>query len=314
MVSVPVRREQVALATARGLSQRRACTLMKVGRSALRYRSRMAAKSAAVSKRMTELATQYPRYGYRRIHVFLGRDGHKMSVGRTHRLWAKAKLQVPKKPARKRIPSGRPRPNAPTGANQVWCYDFVFDTAANGQQLKCLTVTDEWTNEGLAIEVEGQIRSKGVIDVLARLVALRGAPAHLRSDNGPEFISRAILKWIVDAGINSALIDPGKPWQNGKAESFNGKFRDECLNVDYFRSRAEAKAMIETWRRHYNEVRPHSGLKYLTPNEYVAKGARPEDRARQRAGALRGVCTSRPGPLPEPPSKTDEVKKVTQTG
>jgi hypothetical protein len=176
----------------------------------------------------------------------------------------------------------------------------VFDTAANGQQLKCLTVTDEWTNEGLAIEVEGQIRSKGVIDVLARLVALRGAPAHLRSDNGPEFISRAILKWIVDAGINSALIDLGKPWQNGKVESFNGKFRDECLNVDYFRSRAEAKAMIETWRRHYNEVRPHSGLKYLTPNEYVAKGAKPEDRARQRAGALRDVCTSQPGPLPEP--------------
>jgi putative transposase len=314
VVSAPVRRDQVGLARTRGLSQRRACALMSVGRSALRYRSRLAAKSAAARARMLELATLYPRYGYRRIHVFLGRDGHRMSVGRAHRLWARAKLQVPRKAARKRIPSGRPRPHAPTGPDQVWCYDFVFDKAANGEQLKCLTVTDEWTNEGLAIEVAGRLRSADVIDVLARLVASRGAPAHLRSDNGPEFVSRAILKWIVDAGIDSALIDPGKPWQNGKAESFNGKFRDECLNVDYFRSRAEAKAMIEVWRKHYNEVRPHSGIGYLTPNEYAARGAKPEDRSRRRAGALRDVSTPRPGPSLAPSSETDEAKKTERTG
>jgi putative transposase len=232
---------------------------------------------------MAELSAQYPRYGYRRICVFLARDGHKMSNGRARRLWTNASLQVPRKPARKRIPSGRPRTNAPTGANQVWCYDFVFATAANGQQIKCLTVTDEWTNEGLAIEVAGRIRTQGVIDVLARLIAERGAPTHLRVRNGPEFVSQAILNWIIDQKITSALIDPGKPWQNGKVESFNGKFRDECLNVEYFRSRAEAKVVIETWRKHYNEVRPHSGLQYLTPNEYVAKGAKPEDRSKVTA-------------------------------
>src|SRR5450432_4774095 len=215
MVSVPARREQVAYATGRGLSQRRACTLAKVGRSALHYRSQMAVRDAPVVKRMAELAAQYPRYGYRRVRIFLARDGMAMSVGRAHRLWRKARLQVPRKRPRKRVASGRPRPNAPTGANQVWAYDFVFDWCANGQQLKCLTVTDEWTREGLAIEVAGSMRSGRVIEVLARLVAERGAPLYLRSDNGPEFVSGALLQWILDQGIGTALIDPGKPWQNG---------------------------------------------------------------------------------------------------
>lgn len=287
MVSVPARRSQVAYATGKGLSQRRACTLIKVGRSALRYRSRKAAKDAPVLKRMSELSAQYPRYGYRRIAIFLARDGFKMSFGRALRLWQQAKLQVPKKRARKRIASGRPRPNAPTGANQVWSYDFVFDWAANHQQLKCLTVTDEWTKEGLAVEVDGRIRSGRVIEVLSRLVSERGAPMYLRSDNGPEFVSRALLKWIVGHGIETALIDPGKPWQNGLAESFNGKFRDECLSLEWFRSRAEAKAVIETWRRHYNEVRPHSSLGYLTPAAFAAKirNAAPADVTERTAAA-----------------------------
>jgi len=275
MVSVPARRCQVAFATGRGLSQRRACTLVKVGRSALRYRSRMAVKDAPVLTRMSELAAQYPRYGYRRVRIFLGRDGHKMSFGRAYRLWKQAKLQVPRKRPRKRIATGRPRPQAPTGANQVWSYDFVFDWCVNGQQLKCLTVTDEWTKEGLAIEVDGRIRSARVIEVLSRPVSARGAPRFLRSDNGPEFVSKALLSWIVAQGIGTALIEPGKPWQNGVAESFNGKFRDECLSLEWFRSRAEAKVLIEEWRRHFNEVRPHSSLGYLTPNEFVAQGATP---------------------------------------
>ena len=152
---------------------------------------------------------------------------------------------MPRKRPRKRVASGRPRPQAPTGANQVWSYDFVFDWCANGQQLKCLTVTDEWTKEGLAIEVDGRIRSTRVIEVLSRLVSERGAPLYLRSDNGPEFVSRALLTWIVEQGIDTALIDPGKPWQNANGESFNGKFRDECLSLEWFRSRAEAKVVIE---------------------------------------------------------------------
>ena len=288
MVSVPARREQVAFAEKRGLSQRRACTLIKVARSALRYRSVKAEKDAPVLACMRELSAQYPRYGYRRIRIFLGRDGHQMSFGRAHRLWRAAKLQVPRKRPRKRIATGRPRPNAPTAANQVWSYDFVFDWCANGQQLKCLTVTDEWTKEGLAIEVDGRIRSGRVIEVLSRLVSARGTPKFLRSDNGPEFVSRALLKWIVDRGIGTALIDPGKPWQNGATESFNGKFRDECLSLEWFRSRAEAMVVIETWRRHFNSVRPHSSLGYLTPSQFVARGAKSSDR--QATGRIAAVC------------------------
>ncbi|MGH6952056.1 MAG: IS3 family transposase [Vitreimonas sp.] len=271
LVSVPARRAGVNYATGKGLSQRRACTLLRVGRSALGYASRKSAKDAPALARMAELAALYPRYGYRRIAIFLRRDGHAMSFSRAHRLWRQARLQVPRKRPRKRVASGRPRPNAPTGANEVWSYDFVFDWCADGRQLKCLTVTDEWTKEGLAIEVDGRIRSGRVIEVLARLVSQRGAPKFLRSDNGPEFVSRALLKWILDQGIDTALIEPGKPWQNGTVESFNGKFRDECLSMEWFRSRAEAKIVIEAWRRHYNEVRPHSSLGYLTPAAFAAK-------------------------------------------
>jgi len=298
-VSVPARRRQVAYGRERGLSARRACTLFCVARSALSYRSRKSAKDAAVVERMKELSAQYPRCGYRRIRIFLGRDGHQMSMGRAYRLWRAASLQLPRKRPRKRVAAARPRPQAPSGANQVWSYDFVFDHCANGQQLKCLTVTDEFTKEGLAIEVDGRIRSTRVIEVLSRLVSARGAPRFLRSDNGPEFVSKALLSWIVAQGIGTALIEPGKPWQNGVVESFNGKFRDECLSLEWFRSRAEAKVIIEAWRRHYNEVRPHSSLGYLTPNEFAARLANAA--TRQATGQGAAVCgPPRPGPLHHP--------------
>ena len=153
--------------------------------------------------------------------------------------------------------------------------------------------------DGLAIDVDGRIRSPRVIDVLSRLVSERGAPAFLRSDNGPEFVSKALLSWVVAQGMTTALIEPGKPWQNGVTESFNGKFRDECLSLEWFRSRAEAKVIIETWRRHYNEVRPHSSLGYLTPNEFVARQANAA--SRQATGQGAAVCgPPRPGPLLNP--------------
>jgi putative transposase len=240
-VSVLARRRQVAYGRKRGLSARRACTLLSVARSALSYQGRKAGKNAPVVERMKELSAQYPRYGYRRIRIFLGRDGYRMSPGRAHRLWRAAGLQVPRKRPKKRVVVGRPRPQAPCGPNQVWSYDFVFDYCANGQQLKCLTVTDEFTKEGLAIDVDSRIRSGRVIEVLSRLVSVRGAPTFLRSDNGPEFVSKALLSWIIAQGIGTALIEPGKPWQNGVTESFNGKFRDECLSLEWFPSRAEAK-------------------------------------------------------------------------
>ena len=147
--------------------------------------------------------------------------------------------------------------------NDVWAYDFLFD-----QRLKCLTVIDEWTRECLAIEVAGSLRSQQVIATLERLFVQHGTPKYLRSDNGPEFVSQAVRRWLAPRAVAPSFIEPGKPWQNGTNESFNGKFRDECLNLEWFRSRAEAKVVIESWRRHFNEVRPHSSLGYRTPNEH----------------------------------------------
>ncbi|MEC5218757.1 putative transposase [Actimicrobium sp. GrIS 1.19] len=231
----------------------------------------MPIKNAPVVQAMCRLSAQYPRYGARRIRVFLGREGFAVGKDRCGRLWAEHGLQVPKKRSRKRIATGRPRPMAPMVANAVWSYDFVFDACANGQQLKCLTVVDEFTRESLAIDVAGSIRSARVIEVLSKLISVRGAPRYLRSDNGPEFVSVALLKWVVDQRIESVLIDPGKPWQNGTTESFNGKFRDECLAMEWFRNRIEAKVVIEDWRKHYNTVRPHSSLKYEIPEAFCRK-------------------------------------------
>lgn len=270
MVSAPARREAAQFAVGRGLSQRRACALVKVARSALRYQSRMPSKDAAVLARMAQLARQYPRYGYRRVQVFLERDGYRMSPAKMHRLWRLGGQghQIPRKRSRRRISEARPRPLPSTGPGQVWAYDFVHDRCANGQKLKCLTIVDEFTRESLAIDVAGSIRGERVVRVLSRLVSLHGAPRHLRSDNGPEFVSTAVLTWLTAAGIRTAHIEPGKPWQNGSNESFNGKFRDECLSVEWFRSRAEATVLIEAWRKHYNHVRPHSSLDYRTPRAF----------------------------------------------
>ena len=145
------------------------------------------------------------------------------------------------------------------------------DTCADNRSLKCLTVVDEFTRECLVIDVGGSIRSGRVIDVLSQLVSVHGAPQYLRSDNGPEFVALALLRWVQTIGIDPAFIDPGKPWQNGTDESFNGKFRDECLNLEWFRNRLEAKVGIERWRRHYNEARPHMSLGDLTPAEFKGK-------------------------------------------
>jgi putative transposase len=268
VVSSQARREQVAIACERGLSQRRACELLEVARSALKYEPVRAQRDIPTLEAMKRLAAQYPRYGYRRIRIFLRREGFHMSRHRAHRLWRIAELQLPRRRSQRRVASSRPRPIPATDANFLWAYDFVFDACANGQSLKCLTIIDEFTRECLAIDVAGSIRSQHVIEVLARLISERGAPRYLRSDNGPEFVSKAILEWLEKAGIETALIDPGKPWQNGMDESFNGRFRDECLSLEWFRSRREAKVIIETWRRHYNEVRPHSSLDYLTPYEF----------------------------------------------
>jgi putative transposase len=271
MVGARVRRQQVAYARSRGLSGRRACALLSVARSTVGYVSRLVARDAPVVPTLRTLAAQYPRYGYRTIRIFLERQGHVLGTDRMYRLWRQEGLQVPKKRPRRRAAVSRPRPLPPTAINHVWAYDFVFDTCADGRTLKCLTVIDEFTRECLAIDVAGGIRSGRVIEVLTQLVSLHGAPRYLRSDNGPEFVARAILRWLQTAQIETAFIDPGKPWQNGADESFNGKFRDQHLSLQWFRNRVEAKVSIEEWRRHYNEVRPHSSLGYLTPAAFKAK-------------------------------------------
>ena len=270
-MSSQARREQVALACERGLSKRRACELIEIARSGLDYVSVRAERDAPALEAMKRLAAQYPRYGYRRIRVFLRREGHAMSRHRAHRLWRLQGLQLPRKRPRRRVATSRPRPVPAYGPNQVWAYDFVFDACADGRQLKCLTVIDEFTREALAIDVAGSIRSRRVIEVLGRLISERGAPRFLRSDNGPEFVSRAILEWLANEEIDTVLNDPGKPWQNGTDESFNGKFRDECLSLEWFRSREEARVVIDTWRRHYNHVRPHQSLEDLTPIEFKTR-------------------------------------------
>jgi putative transposase len=273
MVSAQARRQQVTFLRGRGLSQRRACALLSVARSTMSYALRLPAKDAAALSTMRELAGRYPRFGYRRIQVFLGREGLAMSTDRVHRLWRAAALQVPRRRPRRRAATGRHRPLPPTGIGHVWTYDFVFDRCANGQQLKCLTVMDEFSRECLAIDVAGSIRSARVIEVLSQVVSAHGAPKYLRSDNGPEFVSRAVLRWLSTAQIETALIDPGKPWQNAAGESFNGKFRDECLSLEWFRNRVDARVTIEEWRRHFNETRPHSSLGNLTPEAFKQRTA-----------------------------------------
>lgn len=231
----------------------------------------MPIKDAKVVERMKHHAARFPRFGYRRIQIYLQREGIQIGADRMFRLWQLCRLQVPRKRPRRRVSSHRPRPVPAFGPNQVWAYDFVHDSCANGQNLKCLVITDEWTHEALAIDVSGSIRSRHVIERLACLISERGAPRFLRSDNGPEFVSRAILRWLADAKIDTIHIEPGKPWQNGCAESLNGKFRDECLSMEWFRNRTEARVTIEEWRQHYNEDRPHSSLGYQTPRAFIEK-------------------------------------------
>ena len=267
MVSARGRRREAAYARRRGLSLTKACEVFHVARSMMTYTSRLDDKDAVVIDCMAALSQANPRYGYRRVRVLLGREGKHMSARRAHRLWNKAGLQVPKK-RRRRVPVRTARPTPANGANHVWCYDFVHDACANGQQFKCLTVVDEYTRECLAIDVASSIRSERVIAVLARLITVHGPPAFVRSDNGPEFIAQAVQDWLKEEGIETAYIAPGKPWQNGLNESFNGKLRDECLDMEWFPTRREAVVVIEQYRQQYNDVRPHSSLGYRTPHEF----------------------------------------------
>ena len=215
MVGARVRRQQVAYAEGRGLSRRRACALLSVARSAMGYVSTLIARDADVLPPMKTLAGQYPRYGYRTIRIFLERQGHALGTDRMYRLWRQEGLQVPKKRPRRRVATSRPRPLPPTAMNHVWAYDFVFDTCADGRSLKCLTVIDEFTRECLAIDVAGGIRSGRVIEVLAQLVSLHGAPRYLRSDNGLPQKSRRqsfsdLTRWPAGTDAHRQAVPPSR--------------------------------------------------------------------------------------------------------
>jgi len=217
---------------------------------------------------MIELATRYGRYGYRRITGLLRWDGWRVNHKRIERLWRREGLKVPKKqPKRGRLWLGdgsciRLRPKH---RNHVWAYDFVADRTRDGRPLKMLTIVDEHTRECLAIEVGRHMKSIDVLQVLADLFVEHGTPEYLRSDNGPEFTAGLIRKWLERVEVDTLFIEPGSPWENGYVESFNGKFRDEFLNLEILYTLQEAKVLIERWRKEYNTIRPHSSLGYRPP-------------------------------------------------
>ena len=253
----------------RGLSERGACVLLGLSRSALRRTLLMPGKDAPYLEAMRRHAELKPRFGYRRIRLRLLAEGFSLGGEKALRLWRQAGLSLARKrprkrPARRILSAGRAM-----AVNEIWAYDFVHDACADGQALKCLTVIDEYSREALAIEVSGSVRSDRVIEVLSRLISERGLPKALRSDNGPEFIANNVKDWAGRLELPLAFIAPGKPWQNGFNESFNGKFRDECLSVEWFRNRREARVVIEQWRREYNTERPHSSLGNMPPAEYA---------------------------------------------
>ena len=251
-----------------GVSERRACRAAGQHRSTQRKRPQGRADGAALTEAVIELATQYGRYGYRRIWALLRAGGWKIGVGRVERIWKREGLKVPKKqPKRGRLWLNdgsciRLRPEHP---NHVWSYDFVQERTEDGKVFRMLTVIDEFTRKCLAIEVERKLNSDDVLNCLARLFCEHGPPEHIRSDNGSEFTARAVRDWLGRIGVKTLYIQPGSPWENGYNESFNGKLRDELLNVEIFTTLMEAKVLIESWRRHYNTVRPHSALGYRPP-------------------------------------------------
>jgi putative transposase len=251
-----------------GVSERFACGVLGQHRSTQRKKPTGRADEAGLTADIIRLAIRYGRYGYRRITAMLRSEGWIVNVKRVERIWRREGLKVPQKQPKKSrlwLNDGsciRLRPERP---NHVWSYDFVEGRTHEGRKFRMLNVIDEFSRECLSIRIARKLNSTDVIDVLSDLFILRGVPGYVRSDNGPEFIAKAVREWIVAVGAKTAFIEPGSPWENGYCESFNSKLRDELLNGEIFYSLAEAKVIIEAWRRHYNTERPHSSLGYRPP-------------------------------------------------
>lgn len=252
------------------ISERRACQLMGISRTVLRYEPRPEADGGQLRGRIAELAAQRRRFGYRRIHALLRREGARVNVKRVHRLYQLDGLQVRRRRRRHGVAVERRPLQMPTAPNQVWSMDFVSDALDHGQRIKCLTIVDDFTKEAVEIVVDHGIGGAYVARALDQVSKFRGYPRVIRTDQGPEFTGKALDQWAWERGVALRLIQAGKPTQNAYIESFNGKFRDECLNEHWFRSLAEARLLIGAWRQDYNQCRPHSALGYQTPAEFAA--------------------------------------------
>lgn len=265
------RRGVVRLVTQWSYSQRRACGLVRIPRSSARYRSRLKPEEAELRDHICRLANRLPSYGCPRITEMLGREGNRVNHKRVHRIWKLEGLQIPRRRPRKRRrgPEGEVIHRAEY-PNHVWSYDFLEDRTEQGNKLRILAVLDEFTRESLAIRVERSISSAKVIDSLEWLGLVRGLPAHIRSDNGPEFVAQAVQNWLAEKGCQTIYIKPGSPWENPYIESFNGKLREECLNRHAFANGREAQEIVSSYQEEYNRYRPHSSLGYQTPEEFAA--------------------------------------------
>jgi putative transposase len=292
-------RQDVAFAMEKyRLSERHACELNSLDRSTYRYEPEPD-RNAQLRARLTELARQRPRFGYRRLGVLLEKDGEVVNHKRLLRVYQEAGLAVRRR-ERKRLARERVGMPVLTRPNQEWSIDFVSDALANGRAIRSLTVLDDFTKESLAIEVDTSLSSLRVTRVLDGIIAERGKPDGLRLDNGPEFTSRCFIAWAEQRGVPLIFIQPGKPVQNSYIESFNGRFRDECLNANWFENLADARRKIEAWRLDYNQARPHSSLAYRTPKEFARQWSpSPSLIVIQQSGAsvkdsLRRAETARP--------------------
>lgn len=291
-------RRDVALVMAEhDLSERQACKLLEVDRTSYRYAPRPDG-NAGLRQALIELAKQKPRFGYRRLGALLAKRGWKANPKRIYRLYREEHLAV-RRLKRKRLRRAAPAVSTLTGANQEWAIDFVTDSLATGRGFRALTIVDSYTRECPAIEADSCLSAHRVTRVLERVIEERGAPKAIRCDNGPEFTSRHFLGWCEERKIPLVFIEPGRPMQNGHIESFNGRFRDECLNANWFTTLADAKRKIEAWRGDYNTERPHSALGYLAPEEFAARLASRGDST--VLGRRKGAQSPPPFPTPLSP-------------
>ena len=242
-------------------------------RSSQRYQAQPRDDEPALVKRMLEFVRQRPRFGYRRIGRLLAAEGWRAGLSRVFRLWRREGLKVPQKKRKRRrlgVAENACHRRRAEFKDDVWCWDFVFDRTTSGSTIKWLSIVDEHTRECLALKVDRSITSEDVIDTLAEIFAMRGVPKHIRSDNGPEFIARAIRRWLDQVGVKALYIEPGSPWENGYAESFHSRLRDEFLALEVFESLPAARRLTTLWKDDYNHQRPHSSLGYRTPAEFAA--------------------------------------------